>query len=178
MIELEKTYLAKTIPTDIRNFPSKEIIDIYIPKTVEHPVLRIRKSGEKYEMTKKTPIKDGDASEQTEQTIALSKEEFDALTKLDGKRTHKIRYYYKVQGQTAEIDIFQDELAGLVLIDFEFDTIDAKNTFTPPDFCLVDVTQETFLAGGMVCGKSYADLETRLMKFSYKPLYLKSPNYA
>ena len=53
MIELEKTYLAKNIPENLQNCKFKEIVDIYIPKYSEHPKLRIRKNGNRYEVTKK-----------------------------------------------------------------------------------------------------------------------------
>jgi hypothetical protein len=39
-----------------------------------------------------------------------------------------------------------------------------------PDFCLTDVTQELFVAGGVVCGKKYADLESDLQKFNYQKI--------
>jgi CYTH domain-containing protein len=167
MIELERTFLAKHVPPDITNYPSKEVIDIYIPKTAHHPVLRIRKNGDKYEITKKYPVKEGDSSEQHEFTIPLTPEEFAQLSSLDGKKVHKIRYFYPVNNHTAEVDVFQGALKGLVIIDFEFSTAEEKEAFTPPDFCGPDITQETFVAGGMVCGKSYEDIEGELKRFDY-----------
>ena len=41
-----------------------------------------------------------------------------------------------------------------------------------PDFCLAEVTQETFFAGGIVCGKKYDDLEADLKRFHYQKLFL------
>ena len=82
----------------------------------------------------------------------------------------KIRHYYEYKGRTAEIDIFQEYLQGLVLVDFEFDNVSEKDAFNMPEFCLADVTQEEFLAGGMLCGKTYADIEPFLKKFNYKKL--------
>ncbi len=172
MIELELTYLAKQLPGNLMQLPHKEIIDVYYPKNQEHPILRLRKNGDKYELTKKQPVGEGDSSRQEEQTIILSKEEFEALNQLDGKRAHKIRYYYEFNGQTAEIAVFQDDLEGLVMVDFEFDSEEQKNKFTMPDFCLADVTEELFLAGGMICGKSYADIASQLEKFGYKKLHV------
>jgi len=172
MIELEKTYLAKRIP-DLKNCKFKEIIDIYIPKTKEHPKLRIRKNGDKYEITKKEPVNEEDASHQEEQTIILTEEEFNALNKLEGKKTRKLRYYYDYNGRTAEIDVFQDDLKGLVVIDFEFDSVEEKDKFEMPDFCLADITQEQFVAGGMICGKKYEDIEEDLKRFNYKKLFLE-----
>jgi len=170
MIELEKTYLAKAIPADLQSYDSKEIIDIYIPKDKEHPTLRIRKNGDKYEMTKKEPVQGNDSSRQEEQTIRLTEEEFKVLNGLDGKRVRKIRYYYNFQGQIAEIDVFQDDLAGLILVDCEFNSQEEMDKFGMPDFCLAEVTQEKFLAGGMLCGKKYQDIEEDLGKFGYKKL--------
>lgn len=56
-LELELTYLAKEIPNEIQNIQPTRIIDLYIPDTVEHAHLRLRQKGEKYEITKKTPVK-------------------------------------------------------------------------------------------------------------------------
>ena len=122
-------------------------------------------------MTKKEPAKDGDASEQTEHTIRLSEDEFKALSTIKGKRSRKIRYEYPCQGRTAEITVFKDGLEGLVLVDVEFDDAKSKDAFAMPDFCLADVTQEQIFAGGMLCGKKYADVEKRLDEFGYKRLF-------
>lgn len=172
MIELEKTYLVKYIPEDLKDSVFKEIIDVYIPKETEHPVIRIRKNGDRFEMTKKYPIHGNDSSCQQEETIILTEAEFNFLNQLTGKRVCKLRYCYNYNGRIAEFDIFQDLLEGLVLIDFEFETIEEKNSFEMPEFCLVEVTQEKFLAGGMICGKSYKDIKSNLEKFNYKRLEL------
>lgn len=143
---------------------------MYIPQSLDHPVVRIRKNGETYEITKKQPVKEGDASHQDEQTITLTETEFNELMKLEGKKVSKIRYYYPYKGRIAEIDVFTGKLRGLVLVDFEFENLTEKDSFVMPEFCLADVTQETFVAGGMVCGKSYEDIEENLKKYSYKKI--------
>ncbi len=166
MIEFERTFLAKSIPPGMHGCISKEIIDVYVPASAEHPTLRIRKDGDRFEITKKEPV-DGDASHQEEQTIRITESEFNELIKVGGKVVRKIRYYYGHGGRTAEIDIFQDGLKGLVLVDFEFRTKEEKDSFRMPDFCLADVTRETFVAGGMLCGKRYSDIEKPLRRFGY-----------
>ena len=172
MIELERTYLAKYLPQGLMDCKSKEIIDIYIPKSSIHPTLRIRKNGSEYEITKKEPVKGNDSSHQREQTIILTESEFMELAQLNGKRVSKIRYCYDHNSRTAEIDVFQGPLKGLVLVDFEFEEIGEKDYFEMPDFCLADVTQEKFIAGGMICGKSYEDIEDDLKRFNYSKLFL------
>ncbi|MGM5483748.1 MAG: hypothetical protein ACQER9_02415 [Nanobdellota archaeon] len=174
MDELEKTYLAKKLPENLKSCNFKEIIDVYIPKSSDHPKLRLRKNGNKFELTKKKPVNDVDASHQEEQTIILTETEFNVLNKqLEGKRVRKIRYFYDYKDRIAEFDVFQDDLAGLVVVDFEFTTLEEKDNFQMPDFCLVDITQEVFIAGGMICGKSYEDIADKLEKFEYSKLFLE-----
>ena len=170
MIERELTFLAKHLPEGLADCDFKEIIDIYVPKESRHPTLRIRKNGDKYEITKKEPVDENDSSEMHEHTTPLTKEEFKALSNIKGKRIRKLRYYYDHNGRTAEVDVFQDNLKGLIIIDFEFETSEEKAKFEIPDFCLTDITQEEFFAGGMVCGKCYEDLIEDLEKFNYQKI--------
>jgi|SRR3989344_5478235 len=172
MQELERTYLIKKIPEGLTKLPHKEILDIYIPSSAEHPVLRIRKAGNKYEITKKEPIRGGDSSDQLETTIPLTQEEYAELAELKGKRVRKVRYYLTKESHTFEIDVFQDGLRGLVLVDVEFKNIAEKNAFAMPDFCLAEVTQEDWCAGGMLCGKQYKDIEPELKRFGYLPIVI------
>ena len=90
-IELEKTYLIKYLPNEFVDFPFKEIKDIYIPKDTEHPILRIRKFGDEYEITKKQPIQGLDSSEQYENTIPLTREEFLVLEKIPSTNIHQTK---------------------------------------------------------------------------------------
>lgn len=171
--EFELTYLAKRLPNGFStSLPSKEIFDIYIPKSAHHAVLRIRKNGDKYEITKKTPVKGTDPSHQNENTIPLTQEEFEDLALIPGKRLRKIRYVYTENDTQFEIDIFQDDLKGLVIVDVEFTSNEAKALFTAPEWVLADVTQDAFIAGGMLCGKKYTDIEPELTKYSYAKILL------
>ena len=173
MIELERTYLAKFIPDNLKSCEHREIIDVYIPKESAHPSLRLRKNGDHFEITKKEPLKEEDVSQQREQTIVLTEQEFTTLhSQLKGKKIRKIRYKLKYKNNYAEVDVFQDSLTGLILVDFEFKNNQDKNNFRMPDFCLAEVTQEEFIAGGVLCGKSYDDIKSNLDKFNYKKLIM------
>jgi CYTH domain-containing protein len=168
MIELERTYLAKRLPEGLYECPSREMLDIYLPVSSRHPVLRVRRNGDKLEMTKKTHVEGTDSSKMEEQTIRLSREEYEALTGIEGKRVGKIRYLYEIDGRTAEVDVFVGALSGLVLVDFEFETEAEKGAFPMPEFCLAEVTQEEFIAGGFLAGKSYDDIAPGLARFGYE----------
>lgn len=167
-LELELTFLAKELPKEIKTIQPIHIVDIYIPDTPNHSHLRLRQKGNSYEITKKTPVTKGDASQQVEQTIPLTKEEFATLADCSKKRVVKNRYKVNIDNRMAEVDVFVKNLAGLVLIDFEFDSIDEKSNFRMPSMALADVTQEDFIAGGLLAGKKYSDIAPELDRFEYK----------
>ena len=170
MIETEKTYLAKYLPDDLDKSRSEEIIDLYLPEKSRHPKLRIRKKGENYEITKKSYVKQGDASVQEEKNIILTREEFEEVISGKKRVLRKKRYYYHYKGRVLEIDVFLDNLRGLVLIETEFDSKEEKEAYISPEFCLEDVTQEDFIAGGMLAGKTYRDIQENLEKYNYKQI--------
>jgi len=171
--ELELTYLARELPVDLTAKPSKILVDVYYPAEAPHPLLRIRQKGDAYEITKKVVAAGNDSSHMLEHTIVLSSEEFVALTAAPGKRVTKRRYDYEYQGRKAEIDVFEGELQGLVVVDFEFTDRDDQLAFQMPDFCLADVTQEAFIAGGKLAGKSYADIQSDLDRYGYQQRYIQ-----
>jgi CYTH domain-containing protein len=157
-------------------FPSKIIEDNYLPREAKHPVIRERRNGDKMVITKKYPVDadgdtEGDSSRMVEHTIPLSRAEYDALNGYDGKRFKKRRFAYEIDGYSAELDVYLDKLAGLAVIDFEFDSDEAMERFKKPDFAGADVTQEKIVAGGMLCGKSYADIAEYLRsQYGYEPV--------
>ena len=178
MIELERefTFLINRLPDDLATFPSKIIEDNYIPVSSDHPKIRIRRNGDKLVITKKYPAnstneQDGDSSRMVEHTIELNAEEYDALNQLPGKKFKKRRFAYKHGDYSAEVDVYLENLAGLVVIDFEFDSEAAMTKFQKPDFAGADVTQDVLLAGSTLCGKSYDDIaDTLLEKYGYQPV--------
>lgn len=171
-IENELRYLAKYLPEGLERCASKEVLDIYIPSTAVHPKIRIRRNGDKFMITKKEPITEGDLQRMLEQTIPLTEEEFNSFAKMEGKRLRKIRYLYDYQSRTADINVYKDSLDGLVIVDFEFDNAEDLASFKMPDFCLAKVNSEEFLAAGLLCGKSYSDIEEGLSRFNYKKIKL------
>lgn len=173
--EIEATYLAAAIPAGLENCEHQIISDTYFPAAAPHAHLRIRQKGDQFELTKKTQVDPNDAGNQREENITLTLEEYGALAAGEGRSVTKTRYFLPYNGLTAEVDVFEGPLEGLVLVEFEFETAEAKAAFTMPDFCLADVTQEDFVAGGVLAGKSYADLQPLLARFHYQPLHWQVP---
>ena len=170
-MEYELTYLAKFIPSELNNIKFKNMVDVYFPTDLEiHPRLRLRQQGDQYQITKKTPVNKSDASVHQEVTIELDKQEFLSICNASSRKIEKVRYYMEIEGYKCEVDVFKNALEGLVLIDFEFKSKSEMEQFTPPKCCLVDVTQEKFIAGGLLAGKSYKDIKRNLDIFNYVKL--------
>lgn len=169
-IEYELTYLAKRIPDEVHGASGVSMHDIMIPDTVRHPHLRLRSQGDSFVITKKVPLNGTDKTEMSEETIPLEEAEFEALKDCSTKDIVKRRYNVSIDGYSAEVDIFEGKLSGLVVIDFEFVSSSEKNAFIAPEVCLVEISQEESFAGGMLAGKSYADIEPLLDKYGYKKI--------
>ncbi len=170
-IEHERTFLAKEFPPGLEDCEKKEIVDVMLPTKAHHPDLRIRKNGDRFEITRKYPVKEGDASVQHEHTVLITKEQYDELMdSVEGKRSRKIRHYFEQNGIRFEVDVYQDKLKGLVVVDAEFEGGHGKDDLIMPLWCLADITNELWVAGGMLVGKSYEDIEKELERFKYKKL--------
>lgn len=172
MEELERTFLAKSIPRKFLKSKSLEIHDIYFPARQKHPKIRLRRIGEKIELTKKEPINKDDASVQLEQTIILTEKEYKEFKKIKGKELVKTRYYCRINGINIEMDVYKKKLKGLIMIDVEFKTKKEKRMFKPLDFFGVDITQDKIGAAGILAGKSYKNIEKALKKYNYNKILI------
>ncbi|ABM16714.1 hypothetical protein Mvan_5955 [Mycolicibacterium vanbaalenii PYR-1] len=115
---------------------------------------RIRRLGNRFELTKKLPVAESDASRHAEVTIPLTEVEYLGLGRDHRRRITKSRCRVRIDGHQAEVDAFGGSSAGLVLIGFEFTSEAGLASFETHAVCLADVTQESLLAGGVLAGKS------------------------
>lgn len=167
-IEIERTYLANRVPDWVLQAPKTKIEDYYFPTDMDlHPKLRLRRKGDLYEITKKSALIEGDASKQMETTIDLNELEFRELCQNSKRKVTKCRYSLKTADYLVDFDIFEGPLAGLLLVDFEFQSEAAMQSFVMPDYCGADVTQDDFIAGGMLAGKALKDIKQELEQLGY-----------
>ena len=158
MIEIEKTFLVKTLPQNLSSYKSFKIKQGYISSTA--PVLRIRQKGDKFELTKKLPIKPNDWSSSEEINIPLTKEEFDKLWPLTQKSLQKTRYLIPLSNNLmAELDVFEQKLNGLAWVEVEFSSEEEMNNFQKPDWFGKDITQEDFAANSFLAGKTFEEIK-------------------
>lgn len=134
-MEIERKYLIRQLPNDYQTHPHIEIEQGYLST---HPVVRVRKSDDRYTLTYK-----GDGlMVREEYNLPLTKESYEHLrSKADGNLIHKIRYQIPYQDRyTIELDLFLGALAPLILAEVEFPTKEEAESFSPPDWFGEDVT--------------------------------------
>lgn len=134
-MEIERKYLVSEIPEHLESYPCRHLEQGYLNTS---PVVRIRKDNDKYELTYKSK----GYMARMEYNLPLTKEAYEhLLTKIDGRLIQKRRYMIPVSSElTAELDIFEGELAPLVLVEVEFSSEEEANTFTAPEWFGEDVT--------------------------------------
>lgn len=135
-MEIERKYLIRRLPENLSQYQCKKIAQGYI---CTNPVVRIRKSDDKYYLT----YKGKGLMAREEYNLPLTQEGYEhMLPKIDGRLIEKSRYLIPLDGKlTAELDIFEGDLAPLIIVEVEFDSLDAANSFIPPEWFGEDVTE-------------------------------------
>ena len=134
-MEIERKYLVPKLPEHLEHYPCRIISQGYLNTD---PVVRIRQDDHKYELTYKSK---GFLARQ-EYNLPLNREAYEhLLTKIDGRFIQKKRYMRPLpNGLTAELDVFEGDLAPLILVEVEFASEEDANSFTPPSWFGEDVT--------------------------------------
>lgn len=134
-MEIERKYLIKNLPTDLGKYECKKIAQGYL---CTNPVVRIRRSDDEYYMT----YKGAGLMVREEYNLPLTKEAYEhLLPKIDGLLIAKTRYLIPLDdGHTAELDVFEKELAPLTLVEVEFASVEEADSFTQPEWFGEDVT--------------------------------------
>ena len=134
-MEIERKFLIPVLPEKLETYPHRRIEQAYL---CTEPVVRIRRSNNDYYMTYK-----GDGlMAREEYNLPLTEEAYTHLRpKIDGLLISKTRYLIPLDDKlTAELDIFEEDLKGLVIVEVEFDSVEEANAFTSPDWFGEDVT--------------------------------------
>jgi len=134
-MEIERKYLCNKLPNNFNNFKRLKISQGYI---CSEPTIRIRKLNNSYFLTIKSK---GEVSRE-ELELEISQIEYNNLCeKVENNFVNKYRYLIPIENNlVAELDIYLDELKGLITIEVEFDSIEECNEFIPPDWFGEDIS--------------------------------------
>ena len=133
-MEIERKYLLKKLPDNLDTYRHRHLEQGYLCTA---PVVRIRKDDDRYELT----YKSGGMMVRQEYNLLLTKDSYEHLKKkIDGRLISKKRYMIPYEKYMIELDVFENDLAPLVLAEVEFETEEEANTFTAPEWFGKDVT--------------------------------------
>lgn len=148
-MEIERKYLVKDIPLDLSKYEYHELEQGYISVS---PVIRIRKSDDRYILT----VKSKGLLSRQEYELDIERAEYEnLLKKTEGNILAKRRYVIPLndtEGTTGdaatdealkiELDVFCGLFKGLIYAEVEFPTEEAAANFTPPTWFGSDVTMD------------------------------------
>lgn len=133
-MEIERKFLLKESPVNLNTYPVRHLEQGYLCTA---PVVRIRRDNDKYELT----YKGKGCMIREEHNLPLTKEAYEHLReKIDGRLIAKKRYMIPFEKYTIELDVFEGDLAPLVLAEVEFDSEEEAKAFIPPNWVGEDVT--------------------------------------
>lgn len=146
--EIEKKYTVKKLPDGLEHHPCIIIEQAYLNTD---PVVRVRRSDDKYTLT----YKSSGLMAREEYNLALDEASYRHLSqKADGNVISKKRYVLPLENPhfqdsfiprknlslTIELDIFEPPFAPLIIAEVEFPDEQTANAFIPPEWFDEDVT--------------------------------------
>ena len=138
-MEIEKKFLVdeENIP-DLSNVDFCKIEQGYL-NIKPDPIIRIRKKDNEYYLTYKRKIKKGVAEEYE---LPITEEIYNKLKKsVESNIVRKTRYYIKTRNNfVIELDVYKDNLCGLVTAEVEFENEEQYNGYVAEKWFKKDIT--------------------------------------
>lgn len=136
-MEIERKFLPdmEHLPFQPEDYPCRQIEQGYL---CTEPVVRIRRDNDKYFLTYKSK----GLMVREEYNLPLTKPGYEhLLAKADGRIITKKRYVIPLEDDLKlELDIFEGDLAPLVIAEIEFPDEETAQGYQPPEWLGEDVT--------------------------------------
>jgi len=137
-VEIERKFLVERVPDQVAGWTGERIEQGYLAIAGDVEV-RLRRRGSRCFET----VKRGSGLRRVELEVELSDEQLTTLwPATDGQRVIKTRRVGEVAGVRVELDVFEGALAGLVVAEVEFESLDGARSFRPPEWFGREVTDD------------------------------------
>jgi CYTH domain-containing protein len=142
--EVERKFVLAAAPDGLREHPKKALAQGYLAIDPAGSEVRVRRKDDETLMT----VKIGTGLVRGEEEFEIDGDRFERLWAMtDGRRVSKTRYFVPLEnGLTAEIDLYDGALEGLVTAEVEFPSEAAARAFAPPAWLGEEVTGDTAYA--------------------------------
>jgi CYTH domain-containing protein len=135
--EIERKFLLKRLPPNLRQFHSRTIEQGYLSVKTDGTQIRLRKAGKHYSLT----VKRGRGLSRQEIEVDLTRDQFEELWPATaGCRLIKTRYDVPFGKHMVEVDVYRGRNEGLVVAEVEFTDERECRRFRPPDWFAADVS--------------------------------------
>lgn len=133
-MEIERKFTVKEIPDNLDTYKYHDIEQVYV---LTEPVIRARRRDDEFILT----VKGSGMMARSEFELPLDEQAYNKLKqKAEGIVISKRRYLIPFGQYTIELDIFGEPVSPLVIAEVEFKSIEAANSFMPPEWFDEDVT--------------------------------------
>lgn len=138
MKEVERKFVLDAPPPGLEQYPSKALAQGYLAIDPAGSEVRVRRKDDETLMT----VKIGIGLVRGEEEFVIERDRFERLWAMTaGRRVVKRRYFVPLDGGlTAEIDLYEGDLAGLVTAEIEFPDEATALAYVPPPWLGTDVT--------------------------------------
>ena len=136
-MEIERKFVVREPPAELSGIPSERIQQGYLAVDRDGIEVRVRRRDGRSTLT----VKQGAGLVRREEEVDIGRQRFERLWPItEGRRIEKARHVMPVEGARIELDVYGGDLAGLVVAEVEFDSVEASEAFVPPPWLGDEVT--------------------------------------
>lgn len=165
--EIRRTFLVQGLPEPLTPASSHlQIFDNY-PADTRLRLRAVRVPVEKkwtWTLEQRFPLTEKDLSTWKTAQIFLNEREHQKFEIFTGREIRKNRYFYDLEDNRVEIDVYLGRLWGLNLMNVYFETDRERKAFEIPPVALFEVTQYKFFTGGVLVDKNFEDVRAEFEK--------------
>jgi isoleucyl-tRNA synthetase len=173
-IEIEQAWLVDNLPTNLSQYKKSNITQAYLDNYIDEDGTkpkdtRIRKIDGKFEFTRKyiidqNSIETGITHEITEE---ITQEKYIELIKQASSKVVKQRYYIPLENDlTCELDVYQNDLQGIVFAEVEFPNLKKLNQFNKPEWFGKEVTDSNACFPPYIANKTADEVKAELDNYN------------
>jgi adenylate cyclase len=134
--EIERKFLPTALPDG--EHPRRRLEQGYLAVDADGAEVRVRRADDTTTLT----VKSAPGLVRVEEEIPIDERRFESLWRLtEGRRLVKTRHLVPLEGGlTAEVDVYDGGLSGLITAEVEFPSVEASQAFAAPEWLGREVT--------------------------------------
>jgi adenylate cyclase len=134
--EIERKFLPTALPDG--DHPRRQLAQGYLAVDADGAEVRVRRADDTTTLT----VKSAPGLVRVEEEIPIDERRFESLWPLtEGRRIIKTRHLVALGDElTAEVDVYDGDLSGLITAEVEFPSLEASEAFAAPEWLGREVT--------------------------------------